>query len=130
MRQHAGPTRHDKSIKQHNALRAAGHTLAGLPGGGRWRHRATYAVPGPRSARRRGRPLLCAWRAPCFRNGPDDQEERPESRTAADRMKAAGIVQDGDPVLNERTVPFQFPDEADEANSVIARLFGALHRVG
>jgi peptide deformylase len=43
-------------------------------------------------------------------------------------MKAAGIVQDGDPVLHEQAVPFRLPDEEDEANSVIAELFGALQR--
>ena len=51
-------------------------------------------------------------------------------RTAADRMKAAGIVQDGDPVLLERAVPFRLPDEAEEADSVIAELFAALQRAG
>jgi peptide deformylase len=67
------------------------------------------------------------WR---FRSRPDDSREHPELRTAADRMKAAGIVQDGDPVLRQQAVPFQLPGEEDEANSVIARLFGALQRAG
>jgi peptide deformylase len=49
-------------------------------------------------------------------------------RTAADRMKAAGIVQDGDPVLRQQAVPFRLPDEAGEAEAVIAGLFGALQR--
>jgi len=45
-------------------------------------------------------------------------------------MKAAGIIQDGDPVLCQQAVPFRLPEEADEAQSVIAELFGALHRAG
>jgi len=65
------------------------------------------------------------WR---FRSRPDDSQEHSELRTAADRMKAAGIVQDGDPVLLEQVVPFRLPDEAGEADSVITRLFGALQR--
>ena len=43
-------------------------------------------------------------------------------------MKAAGIVQDGDPVLGEQAVPFRLPNEADEASSVVTQLFGALQR--
>jgi len=65
------------------------------------------------------------WR---FRDRPDDRQEHPEVRTAADRMKAAGIVQDGDPILREQAVPFRLPDEAAEAESVIAALFAALQR--
>jgi peptide deformylase len=68
------------------------------------------------------------WR---FRSRPDnDSKEHPELRTAADRMKAAGIVQDGDPVLRQPAVPFRLPDEAGEAEAVIAGLFGALQRAG
>jgi peptide deformylase len=68
------------------------------------------------------------WR---FRSRPgDDSKEHPELRTAADRMKAAGIVQDGDPVLRRQAVPFRLPDEAGEAEAVIAGLFGALQRAG
>jgi peptide deformylase len=67
------------------------------------------------------------WR---FRNRPGDSKEHPELRSAADRMKAAGIVQDGDPVLQQMSVPFRLPGEADEAGSVIAELFGALQRAG
>lgn len=67
------------------------------------------------------------WR---FRGRPDDSEEHPDLSTAAERMKAAGIIQDGDPVLRRQAVPFRLPDEADEAASVIAALFGALQRAG
>lgn len=67
------------------------------------------------------------WR---FRSRPDEDREHPELRTAADRMKAAGIVQDGAPVLIRQAEPFRLPDEADEAEAVIAELFGALQRAG
>jgi peptide deformylase len=67
------------------------------------------------------------WR---FRSRPDDTKEHPDLRTAADRMKAAGIVQDGDLVLHQQAVPFRFPDEASEADAVVAKLFGALQRAG
>src|SRR5258708_3540369 len=45
-------------------------------------------------------------------------------------MKAAGIVQDGDPVLRQQAVPFRLPEEAAEAEAVIAALFAALQRAG
>lgn len=67
------------------------------------------------------------WR---FRSRPDDAGEHPDLRTAADRMKAAGIVQDGDPVLHRQAVPFRLPDEAGQAEAVVAELFGALQRAG
>ena len=67
------------------------------------------------------------WR---FRSRPDDRQEYPELRTAADRMKAAGIVQDGDPVLLQQAVPFRLPAQAGEAGSVITELFSALQRAG
>ena len=67
------------------------------------------------------------WR---FRSRPGDSKEHPELRTAADRMKAAGIVQAGDPVLHRQAAPFRLPGEAAEAESVIAELFAALQRAG
>ena len=67
------------------------------------------------------------WR---FRARPDDAREHPELRTAADRMKAAGIIQDDDPVLYQQAAPFRLPHEAAEAEAVIAELFGALQRAG
>jgi peptide deformylase len=45
-------------------------------------------------------------------------------------MKAADMVQDGDPVLCQQAVPFRLPEEEDESSSVIAELFGALHWAG
>jgi peptide deformylase len=67
------------------------------------------------------------WR---FRARPDDSEEHPQLHTAADRMKAAGIVQDGDPILRRLAVPFRLPEEASEAETVIAGLFATLQRAG
>jgi peptide deformylase len=67
------------------------------------------------------------WR---FRARPDDgRESRPELRTASDRMKAAGIIQAGDPVLLVQAAPFDLPAEAADAREVIDRLFAALQRV-
>jgi peptide deformylase len=65
------------------------------------------------------------WR---FRSRPGDRQEHLELRTAADRMKAAGIVQHGDPVLGAQARPFHLPDEAGEADAVITQLFAALQR--
>jgi peptide deformylase len=45
-------------------------------------------------------------------------------------MSAAGIVQDGDPVLLRQAVPFRLPKEASEAEETIAELFAALQRAG
>jgi peptide deformylase len=67
------------------------------------------------------------WR---FRSRPDHPKEHPELRTAADRMKAAGIVQEGDPLLNQQAVPFNLPDEAEQAEAVVRELFAALQRAG
>nr|WP_281288868.1 peptide deformylase [Actinomadura syzygii] len=59
----------------------------------------------------------------------DDDQPRPELRTASDRMKAAGIVQRGDPVLSATARPFDLPTEAEVANDVVDRLFAAMQRV-
>jgi peptide deformylase len=45
-------------------------------------------------------------------------------------MKAAGIVQDSDPVLQQTAAPFRLPAEAAEAETLVAQLFGALQRAG
>ena len=61
---------------------------------------------------------------------PDDgHEARPELRTASDRMKAAGIIQAGHPVLSIEAAPFDLPAEAADAREVTDRLFAALQRV-
>ncbi|MGW4412379.1 peptide deformylase, partial [Nonomuraea sp. NPDC004702] len=59
--------------------------------------------------------------------------ERLQAKTASlrssDRMKAAGIVQAGDPVLAAVATPFDLPTEADQAREVVDALFAALQRV-
>jgi hypothetical protein len=71
-----------------------------------------------RPADRRVRSRL-EWR---FRSRSDESKEQLPVRTAAERMKAAGILQDGDPVLQQLAVPFRLPTEADGASAVIAEL--------
>jgi peptide deformylase len=67
------------------------------------------------------------WR---FRARPaDGHDSRPDLRRASDRMKAAGIIQAGDPVLSAQAAPFDLPAEADQARDVLDRLFAALQRV-
>lgn len=53
----------------------------------------------------------------------------PSLRKASDRMRAAGIVQDGDPVLRRTTAPFDLPAEAEQAREVVDELFRAMQRV-
>lgn len=50
-------------------------------------------------------------------------------RRASDRMKAAGIIQDGDPVLREVAEPFDLPVDAEVVRQVIDDLFAAIGRV-
>lgn len=67
------------------------------------------------------------WR---FRAHDDNATDlRPALRTASDRMKAAGIIQRGDPILGRTARPFDLPSEAEEANDVIDQLFAAMQRV-
>lgn len=67
------------------------------------------------------------WR---FRARDDDADQpRLELRTASDRMKAAGIIQHGDPILATTARPFELPAEAAETRDVIDRLFAAMQRV-
>jgi peptide deformylase len=44
-------------------------------------------------------------------------------------MRAARIIQEGDPVLATAATPFDLPAEADEARDVIDQLFAAMQRV-
>jgi peptide deformylase len=44
-------------------------------------------------------------------------------------MRAAGIVQEGDPVLATAATPFHLPEEAEETRDVIDQLFAAMQRV-
>jgi peptide deformylase len=55
--------------------------------------------------------------------------ERPELRRASDRMRAAGIVQAGDPILMREAVPFTLPDEDGEARGLVDELLAAMQRV-
>ncbi|MEQ4725017.1 peptide deformylase [Nonomuraea sp. B19D2] len=66
------------------------------------------------------------WR---FRARPDAADAQPSLRTSSDRMKAAGIVQVGDPILAATAEPFDLPDDAAQAGEVIDALFAALQRV-
>jgi peptide deformylase len=65
------------------------------------------------------------WR---FRARPESQT-RVTLRTASDRMKAAGIVQLGDPILEQAAKWFNLPHEADAARSVVDELLAAMQRV-
>ncbi len=62
-----------------------------------------------------------------FRNdtGIDNSPARRPSAT----MRALGIVQEGDPILQRRTRPFALPEEAEDARRVISELAAAKHRV-
>ncbi|MGH3242005.1 MAG: peptide deformylase [Spirillospora sp.] len=59
----------------------------------------------------------------------DADQPRPELRTASDRMRAAGIVQHGDPILSGTARLFDLPSGAEAANDVVDRLFAAMQRV-
>ncbi|WUE13533.1 peptide deformylase (plasmid) [Nonomuraea sp. NBC_00507] len=68
------------------------------------------------------------WR---FRARADDSADDSAAtlRTGSDRMKAAGIVQAGHPILAAIAAKFDLPVEADQAREVIDALFAALQRV-
>ncbi|WP_405580631.1 peptide deformylase [Streptomyces sp. NBC_01092] len=66
-----------------------------------------------------------------FRARPDQEEnlELMESEaTASERMRAVGIVQEGDPILTKAARTFSFPDEAEDARRVVAELVSAAER--
>lgn len=48
--------------------------------------------------------------------------------TASERMRAVGIVQEGDPILTKTARPFVLPDEAEDARRVVAELISAAER--
>lgn len=62
-----------------------------------------------------------------FPHTPD--EPQPDLRTASDRMRAAGIVQHGDLILNRPAQPFDLPDEAAEASDIVEQIHAAMARV-
>ncbi|RMI46844.1 formylmethionine deformylase [Actinomadura harenae] len=66
------------------------------------------------------------WR---FRNRNQDAEDHPDLRLASDRMKTAGIVQQGDPILNAVAERFDLPAEAEQARDLVDQLFAAMQRV-
>ncbi|GLZ04845.1 hypothetical protein Acsp03_23110 [Actinomadura sp. NBRC 104412] len=74
-------------------------------------------------------PLNARYRLEWRFRGRDDQARAPELRLASDRMKAAGIVQQGDPVLTQVAEPFGLPAEAGQAAEVIDALLTAMQRV-
>jgi peptide deformylase len=49
--------------------------------------------------------------------------------TASEAMRSVGIVQEGDPILNQPTRPFALPEEAEDARRVVAELQSAMERV-
>ncbi|XKK40089.1 peptide deformylase [Nocardiopsis sp. ARC36] len=67
------------------------------------------------------------WR---WRNSPEPgAETRPSLRTASDRMRAAGIVQEGEEILTRTARPFRLPGEIEEAEEVVNQLHRAIQRV-
>ncbi|MEU3309983.1 peptide deformylase, partial [Nocardiopsis sp. NPDC006832] len=65
-----------------------------------------------------------------WRNSPEQGvEARPLLRTASDRMRAAGIVQEGAELLTRVSRPFRLPAEAEEAEEVVDQLHRAVQRV-
>lgn len=66
-----------------------------------------------------------------FRTRPNQEDAlhvvEPEA-TASERMRAVGIVQEGDPILTKTARPFALPDEAEDARRVVAELVSAAER--
>ncbi|MEU3613469.1 peptide deformylase [Streptomyces sp. NPDC006872] len=66
-----------------------------------------------------------------FRTRPNQEDAlhvlEPEA-TASERMRAVGIVQEGDPILTKTARPFVLPDEAEDARRVVAELISAAER--
>ncbi|PSK96871.1 peptide deformylase [Murinocardiopsis flavida] len=65
------------------------------------------------------------WR---WRVGPPEAP-RPALRTSSDRMRASGIVQDGDPILARTAARFSLPAESESAMEVVDRIHRAMQRV-
>jgi peptide deformylase len=64
-----------------------------------------------------------------FRARPD-REETPhlETAPASERMRAIGVVQEGDPILTKTARTFDLPAEAEDARRVVAELVSACER--
>jgi peptide deformylase len=67
------------------------------------------------------------WRFRARDNG--DAVPTPRLRAPSDRMKTAGIVQRGDPILSATARPFDLPAEAAMASDVIDQLLATMQRV-
>ncbi|MFF2475111.1 peptide deformylase [Streptomyces sp. NPDC058066] len=66
-----------------------------------------------------------------FRASPDTEETRQEmmtEATASERMRAVGVVQEGDPILTKTARTFDLPAEAEDARRVVAELISACER--
>lgn len=66
-----------------------------------------------------------------FRASPDTEETRQEmmtDATASERMRAVGVVQEGDPILAKTARTFDLPAEAEDARRVVAELISACER--
>ncbi|WDZ90379.1 peptide deformylase [Nocardiopsis sp. HUAS JQ3] len=67
------------------------------------------------------------WR---WRTDAEDRvSARPSLRTSSDRMAAAGIVQEGNPILAQPAAVFRFPEESAVAEDVVDQLHRAIQRV-
>ncbi|WP_281180264.1 peptide deformylase [Actinomadura hibisca] len=64
-----------------------------------------------------------------LRGRPADGGHGPDLRTPSDRMRAAGIVQQGDPILGRAAVPFDLPAETEQARRLVDELLAAMVRV-
>lgn len=87
-----------------------------------WDHFTWHTNAPPIGARYR---LEWRWRA---EHG-SHETPRPELRTASDRMRAAGIVQEGEGILTRRARPFRLPDEEEGADEIVDQLHRAVQRV-
>ncbi|MEV4043124.1 peptide deformylase [Streptomyces sp. NPDC049744] len=66
-----------------------------------------------------------------FRARPDQEETLPvmdTEATASERMRAIGVVQEGDPILTKTARTFDLPAEAEDARRVVAELVSACER--
>ncbi|MGW6287843.1 peptide deformylase [Streptomyces sp. NPDC055107] len=63
-----------------------------------------------------------------FRARPDREERQMDDATASERMRAVGVVQEGDPILTKAARRFDLPAEAEDARRVIAELVSACER--
>jgi peptide deformylase len=60
---------------------------------------------------------------------PSEESEPMESMTPSERMSAAGIIQDGDPILSAEARRFDLPAEAEDARRVVAEVVSSMSRV-